>query len=209
MELEVLNRNGEKTGRKVSLPEEIVGITPNEHAVYLDVKRIRNGMRQGTHKAKERSDLSGSGTKLRRQKGTGFARVGDIKSPIFRGGARVFGPSPRDYSIKVNKKVQRLARKSALASKAQENKICVVEDLGFDEPNTKSFAQILSDLNINQESALFVTNEDDANLSLSLRNIPFVEEGKASKLNTYDILRFDTLLLCESSVEIITGNLKN
>lgn len=209
MELEVLNRNGEKTGRKVSLPDEIVGITPNEHAVYLDVKRIRAGMRQGTHKTKERSDLSGSGTKLRRQKGTGFARVGDIKNPIFRGGARVFGPKPRDYNLKVNKKVQRLARKSALASKAQENKIFVIEDLTFDQPSTKSFAQMLNDLSIDQNSALLVTNKQDVNLTLSLRNLPFVEEGKADKLNTYEILRFDTLLLSESTVEIITGNLKN
>ena len=209
MELEVLNKNGEQTGRKVKIDDSIVGIEPNHHAIYLDVKRIQAAKRQGTHKAKERSDLSGSGTKLRRQKGTGFARVGDIKNPIFRGGARVFGPKPRKYDLKVNKKVQRLARKSALASKVQDNQLLVMEDLSFDEPKTKEFQEVINNLELTGTSTLLVTRKNDRNLSLSLRNIPYVSEYEVNSLNTDAILRYNTLILSEGVVEDLQANLKN
>ncbi len=209
MELEVLDKNGEKTGRKVTLDDSIVDIEPNHHAVYLDVKRIQAGKRQGTHKAKERSDLSGSGTKLRRQKGTGFARVGDIKNPIFRGGATVFGPSPKDHKLKINKKVQRLARKSALAFKVQDKKLFVIEDLEFDQPKTKDFQQIIDDLELEGSSTLFVTDKRDKNLSLSLRNIPYVEENHVQTINTFTILRYNNLVLSEGIVSSLNENLKN
>jgi len=209
MELEVLKSNGEKTGRKVTLDDKIVGTTPNHHAIYLDVKRIQAGKRQGTHKSKERSDMTGSGTKTRRQKGTGAARVGDIKNPIFRGGARVFGPKPRKYETKINKKVQRLARQSALATKAKENRIYVVEDLKFDEPKTKDFQQVIDGLELTDATTLLVTNKGDNNLTLSLRNIPYVEEGHVQSLNTYTILRYNNLLLSEGIVDDLNANLKN
>ncbi len=208
MELQVISKNGEDTGRKVQLDDNVVGIEPNHHAVYLDVKRIQAGQRQGTHKTKERSDLSGSGTKLRRQKGTGFARVGDIKSPIFRGGARTFGPKPKDHGLKVNKKVQRLARKSALATKAQDNQIHVIEDLAFEEPKTREFQQIIDDLELAGKSILLVTNKGDQNLSLSLRNIPNIEEDHVNSLNTYSILRYNRLVLTEGVVNELNENLK-
>ena len=209
MELEVLDRNGEKTGRTVKLDDRLFGIEPDHHAIYLDVKRIQAGRRQGTHKAKERSDLSGSGTKLRRQKGTGFARVGDIKNPIFRGGARVFGPKPRDYKIKVNKKVQRLARKSALSSKMKDEQLYVVEDLQFDEPKTKEFQEIIDNLELTGVPTLLVTDKANKNLSLSLRNIPYVSEYEVNSLNTDAILRYNTLLLSEGVVNALQENLKN
>jgi len=209
MELEVLNRNGEKTGRKVEIDDSIVGIEPNHHAIYLDVKRIQAGQRQGTHKAKERSDLSGSGTKLRRQKGTGFARVGHIKNPIFRAGATVFGPKPRDYDLKINKKVRRLARKSALATKYQDNQLFILEDLQFDEPKTKAFNQVIHQLDLNANTNLLVTRKSDANLSLSLRNLPNVEEVHVGTLNTYSILRYNNLILTEGVVNELNENLKN
>ena len=209
MELEVLNRNGENSGRKVKLDDQIFGIEPNHHAIYLDVKRIQTNQRQGTHKAKERNEQSGSGTKLRRQKGTGFARVGDIKNPIFRGGATVFGPRPKDYYLKINKKVQRLARKSALASKYQDNQLFVVEDLSFDAPKTKDFQEIISQLEIADKTNLLVTRKDEKNVSLSLRNIPNVEEIHIQSLNTYSILRYTNLILSEGVVNELNENFNN
>ncbi|PSR05333.1 MAG: 50S ribosomal protein L4 [Bacteroidetes bacterium SW_10_40_5] len=201
MKLEVLNTQGEKTGRKVDLPDYIFGIEPNEHSVYLDVKRIRNAIRSGNHKTKERSEIRGSRKKLRRQKGTGFARVGDVKSPIFRGGGRVFGPKVRNYDIKINKKVQRLAKKSALSTKLSNKQLYVVEDFNLETPKTKDFAHILDNLEIDGNKSLFVNTEFGENTKLSMRNIPNVDEKDTKALNTYDILRYKTLVLTENSVE--------
>jgi len=201
MKLEVLNTQGEKTGRKVDLPDHIFGIEPNEHSVYLDVKRIRNAIRSGNHKTKERSEIRGSRKKLRRQKGTGFARVGDVKSPIFRGGGRVFGPKVRNYDIKINKKVQRLAKKSALSTKLSNKQLYVVEDFNLETPKTKDFAHILDNLEIDGNKSLFVNTEFGENTKLSMRNIPNVDEKDTKALNTYDILRYKTLVLTENSVE--------
>lgn len=208
MELEVLNYNGEKTGRTVQLDDALFGIEPNEHAIYLDVKRIHAGKRQGTHKTKERSDLSGSGTKLRRQKGTGFARVGDVKSPIFRGGATVFGPQPRSHAIKVNKKVQRLARRSALSSKLQANQLYVVEDIQMEAPKTKQFQTFIDNLSLSGQPTLFVTDQQNRNVSLSLRNIPEVHEHRARSLNTEAILRYQYVLLSERVVNDLQETFK-
>lgn len=208
MELDILNYNGEKTGRKAKLDDSLFSIEPNEHAIYLDVKRIQAGRRKGNAKTKERSDLSGSGTKLRRQKGTGFARVGDIKSPIFRGGATVFGPQPRDYSLKVNKKVQKLARRSAVAAKLQANQLYVVEDLDFDEPKTRFFAAFLDNLSLGGEKTLMVTNQQDSNVSLSLRNIPEVEEKEARSINTEVLLKYQYVVVSESAVNHLEATVK-
>lgn len=203
MELDVYKINGEKTGRKVSLETEVFGITPNDHAIYLDVKQIRANQRQGTHKSKERSEISGSTRKLKRQKGTGTARLGDIKSPILRGGGRVFGPKPRDYSFKLNKKVKRLARKSALAYKASEENIMIIEDFSFDMPKTKNYIQLLSDLKVSDIKTLLVTNEIDGNVLLSSRNIPGAKIKNAMDLNTYEVLNAKKLIFCESAVKTI------
>lgn len=208
MELEVINYNGEKTGRKVKLDDNLFGMEPNEHAIYLDVKRIQGNKRHGNHKAKERSDKSGSGTKTRRQKGTGFARVGDIKSPIFRGGATVFGPRPRNYGIKVNKKVRQLARRSAIASKLKANQLYVVEDLELSSPKTKTFQSFIDNLSLTGTATLMVTKDQNPNLSLSLRNIPYVQEQEAKSLNTEIILRCQYVLLSESSVNELQETFK-
>ena len=208
MQLAILNYNGEDTGRKANLDDSLFSLTPNEHAVYLDVKRIQAGKRHGKAKTKERSELSGSGTKLRRQKGTGFARVGDIKSPIFRAGATVFGPKPKDYSLKVNKKVQKLARRSAIAQKLQANQLFIVEDLELDSPKTKDFAQFLDNLSISGEKALMVTNRNSENLSLSLRNIPEVAEQEARSINTEALLKYHYVILSESSVSQLEETVK-
>ena len=208
MELEVLNYNGESTGRKVELDNNLFNLEPNEHAIYLDVKRIQAGKRKGTHKAKERSDLSGSGTKLRRQKGTGFARVGDVKSPIFRGGATVFGPRPKNYSIKVNKKVQRLARRSAIAAKLKAAQLFVVEDIPIDAPKTKEFQTFIDNLSLEGYSTLLVTDRQNQNLSLSLRNIPYVQEQEVHSLNTEVVLRYQYVLLSEGIVNNLQETFK-
>jgi large subunit ribosomal protein L4 len=202
MELAVVKINGEDTGRKVVLAESIFGIEPNDHAIYLDVKQIMANRRQGTHDSRERSDVSGSTRKIKRQKGTGTARAGDIKNPIFRGGGRVFGPHPRDYNSKLNKKVKRLARKSALTYKAQDNEIMVVEDFKLEAPRTKDYLKILADLKIDNTKTLLVVTEPDENLYLSARNIPNARVMRASSLNTYDILNGGKLVFTESAVKV-------
>ena len=208
MELEVYKINGEKAGRTIKLDDSVFGIEPNDHAIYLDVKQFRANHRQGTHSSKERSDLSGSTRKLKRQKGTGTARLGDIKSPILRGGARAFGPKPRDYSFKLNKKVKRLARKSALAYKVKEDGIMVIEDFSFDQPKTKTYLKMINDLKVNDVKTLFVSNEIDNNVFLSSRNIQGTRMKRAADLNTYEVMYAKKLILSESSVKTIEEILK-
>ncbi|MDR1557439.1 MAG: 50S ribosomal protein L4 [Tannerellaceae bacterium] len=203
MELSVLNIKGEDTGRKVTLNDSIFDIKVNDHAIYLDVKQYLANQRQGTHKAKERSELSGSTRKLIRQKGGGGARRGDINSPVLVGGARVFGPKPRDYSFKLNKKVKILARKSALTYKARTNEIIVVEDIVMDTPKTKEFISITKNLNVNDKKILLVLSEYNKIIYLSARNLQKTNVINASELNTYKILDAAGLVLTESSVAVI------
>ena len=208
MELAVYNIKGEDTGRKVTLNDEIFGIAePNEHAVYLDVKQYLANKRQGTHKAKERSEIAGSTKKLGRQKGGGGARHGDIKSPLFHGGGRVFGPRPRNYSFKLNKKVKALARRSALTYKAQNNQIMVIEDIKFDAPKTKEFVNITRNLKLEGQKLLLVLNGVERNVFLSLRNLPTASVITASDINTYRVLDNRMILVTESSVDAL-NNLK-
>ncbi len=209
MEVNVLNIRGEATGKTVNLDDSIFGIKPNDHAIYLDTKQYLANKRQGTAKAKERSDVSGSTRKLKRQKGTGSARYGDIKNPLFRGGGRIFGPRPRDYSFKVNKKIKRLARMSALAYKASSNNIIVVEDFNFDAPKTKEMKKISENLNLSNKKSLFVLAEQNKNVYLSSRNLPGVEVVTVSELTTYKIMDASTLVLAESSVEVLHNTFKN
>lgn len=208
MEITILKHNGEDTGRKVSLSDSIYGIEPNDHAIYLDVKQFLANQRQGTHKSKERAEISGSTRKIKKQKGTGTARAGSIKSPIFRGGGRVFGPRPRDYHFKLNKKLKVLARKSALAYKAKDNNIAVLEDLNFEGPKTKQFLDLLKGLDVSNKKTLLVLGDDNKNVYLSSRNIKRTKVVTADKLNTYDLLHADNLLLSESSLERIENLLK-
>ena len=205
MELSVLNINGENTGRKVTLDESIFGIEPNEHVVYLDVRQYLANQRQGTHKSKERSEISGSTRKLGRQKGGGGARRGDINSPLLVGGARVFGPRPRDYRFKLNKKVKQLARKSALSQKALENAIIVVEDFAFEAPSTKAFVNVLNKLNVSEKKQLFVLPSSNKFVYLSARNLKRTEVAIASNINTYGIMNSDVLVISEGSLEIISN----
>ena len=208
MELAVYNIKGEDTGRKVTLNDEIFAIAePNEHAVYLDVKQYLANKRQGTHKAKERSEIAGSTKKLGRQKGGGGARHGDIKSPLFHGGGRVFGPRPRNYSFKLNKKMKALARRSALTYKAQNNQIMVIEDIKFDAPKTKEFVNITRNLKLEGQKLLLVLAGQERNLYLSLRNVPTASVVTASDINTYRVLDNRMILVTESSVEML-NNLK-
>lgn len=203
MELEVLSISGKKTSKKVNLDENIFGIEPNNHAIYLDVKHYLANQRQGTSKSKERSEISGSTKKLKRQKGTGGARIGDINSPLLRGGGRVFGPKPRDYDFKLNKKVKQLARISALTHKAKESRIMVVEDFNFEEVKTKKMLEVLNNLKISDRKMLFVFSESNKNVYLSSRNLENVSVSTASDLNTYTILRTNRLILTESSLKEI------
>lgn len=203
MEVSVLNINGQETGRKVTLNESIFGIEPNDHVLYLDVKQYLANQRQGTAKTKERSELSGSTRKLGRQKGGGGARRGDINSPVLVGGARVFGPKPRDYGFKLNKKVKQLARKSALSYKAQENSIVVVEDFNLDAPKTKDFVNIAKNLKVDGRKALLVLPEVNKNVYLSARNLQQAEVMTASTLNTYKVLNADVLIMTENSLKAI------
>ena len=205
MELSVLNINGQETGRKVTLNENIFGIEPNDHVVYLDVKQYMANQRQGTAKSKERSEISGSTRKLGRQKGGGGARHGDINSPLLRGGGRVFGPKPRDYGFKLNKKVKILARKSALTYKEQENAICVLEDFSFEAPKTKEMVKIAKNLKVDGKKLLFVLPEANKNVYLSVRNLQRSDVIEASKVNTYKILNADVLVITEKSLEAIDG----
>ena len=203
MEINVLNINGQETGRKVTLNESIFGIEPNDHVIYLDVKRYLADQRQGTAKAKERSEHAGSTRKLGRQKGGGGARHGDINSPLLRGGGRVFGPRPRNYRIKLNKKVIALARKSALSYKAQENAIIVVEDFNFDAPKTKDFVNVTKNLNVEGKKLLVVMPEVNKNVYLSARNLQRSEVMLAASLNTYKVLNADVLVITENSLKTI------
>lgn len=203
MELAVYNSNGQETGRKISLSKDIFGIEPNDHAIYLDVKQILANRRQGTHKSKERAEIDGSTRKLKRQKGTGGARAGSIKSPVFVGGGRIFGPRPRDYSFRLNKKVKQLARKSALTYKALENGIVLVENFNFEKPSTKNYNSILSKLKVSDKKTLVVVPEMNENLYLSSRNLQRSKVVIASDLNTYDILNASSIVLFENSVQSI------
>lgn len=203
MEVSVLNIEGKDTGRKVTLNDSIYGIEPNDHAIYLDVKQYMANQRQGTAKSKERSEITGSTRKLGRQKGGGGARRGDIKSPLLVGGGRVFGPKPRDYDFKLNKKVKVLARKSALSYKVQEGAIIVVEDFTMDSPKTKSFIEIINNLKVDGKKALFVLPEVDKNVILSARNIERANVMLASALNTYKVLNADVMVVTETSINIV------
>lgn len=207
MEVSVLNIKGQETGRKVSLNDAIYAIEPNDHAIYLDVKLLMANQRQGTAKAKERSEVSGSTRKLGRQKGGGGARHGDINSPVMIGGGRVFGPQPRDYGFKLNKKVRQLARKSALAYKAQDNAIVVVENFTFDTPKTKSVVEIIENLKISGKKVLFVLPDSDKVVYLSARNIERVNVMAAAQLNTYKVLNADVMVVAEGALGVIEGNL--
>ena len=208
MKLEVVNSKGEKTGRKVELSDDIFGIEPNDHVIYLDVKRYLNNQRQGTHKAKQRNEIHGSTRKIRKQKGGGGARAGSIKNPLFRHGGRIFGPQPRDYTTKLNKKVKILARKSALAYKAKENKIIIVEDFDFEQPKTKSYLDVLKALELNGQKTLLLLNESKENVVKSARNLPNTEVNLAHSINTYNILNATTLLVMEGSIGSLNENLK-
>jgi len=208
MELSIFDKNGKDTGKKVALNDAIFGIEPNDHVLWLDVKQYLANQRQGTHKSKERSELSGSTRKLIRQKGGGGARRGDIKSPVLVGGARVFGPKPRDYSFKLNKKVKALARKSALSYKAKDNQIMVIEDLSFEAPKTKDFIALTNSLQVADKKILLVLPGQNKNVYLSARNLQKVNVINASDLNTYAILNCTSLILSESSVAVI-DNLLN
>ena len=203
MEINVLNIKGEDTGRKVTLNESIFGIEPNDHVIYLDVKRYLAAQRQGTAKSKERSEISGSTRKLGRQKGGGGARRGDIKSPVLVGGGRVFGPTPRDYSIKLNRKVKALARRSALSYKAQENSIVVVEDFTMDAPKTKDFVNITKNLKVEGKKVLLLLPEVNKNVYLSASNLQRAEVMMASTLNTYKVLNADVVVVTENSLKSI------
>ncbi|CDD82207.1 MULTISPECIES: 50S ribosomal protein L4 [Mediterranea] len=203
MEVSVYNINGQETGRKVALNESIFGIEPNDHAIYLAVKQYMANQRQGTHKSKERSEISGSTRKLGRQKGGGGARRGDINSPVLVGGGRVFGPKPRDYWFKLNKKVKDLARRSALSYKARENAIVVVEDFTFEAPKTKDFVEMTNNLKVSDKKLLLVLPESNKNVYLSARNIKRANVIIASDLNTYKVLEADTLVITESSLKSI------
>ncbi|WP_299822797.1 50S ribosomal protein L4 [uncultured Pontibacter sp.] len=202
MELSVLNIKGEDTGRKVNLSDAIFGLEPNEHAMYLDVKQYLANQRQGTHKSKERNEVAGSTKKIKKQKGTGGARAGSIKSPLFVGGGRVFGPKPRNYSFKLNKKLKEVARLSALSLLARDNKVALVESFTIDTPKTKELISILGNLNSTGKT-LVVTPSVNQNLVLSGRNIPKVKVATASDLNTYDLLNTDKLILVEESVNVL------
>jgi len=207
MKVAVLDINGKDTGRKAELSKDVFAIEPNNHAVYLDVKQYLANQRQGTHKAKERAEIAGSTRKIKKQKGTGTARAGSIKSGVFKGGGRMFGPRPRNYSFKLNKNLKRLARKSALSIKANENAILVLEDFNFDAPKTKNFTAILKALDIQDKKSLFVLGALNNNVYLSSRNFEGSEVVTNSELNTYKILNANKLVLLESSLEGIESNL--
>lgn len=209
MELAILNIDGKETGRKVSLNDSIFGIKPNDHAIYLDTKQFLANQRQGTHKSKQRGEVAGSTRKIKRQKGTGTARAGSIKNPLFRGGGRVFGPQPRFYGFKLNKKLKQLARKSALSYKASTNKIIVLEDFNFEAPKTKEMVKIGTTLNIGNKKSLFVLPEQNKNIYLSSRNVQGVDVITAGELSTYKIMKASTLVLVESAVDVLQATFEN
>jgi len=202
MQIEILNTKGKKTGRSVELPEEIFGIEPNEHVVYLAVKQYLAAQRQGTHKVKTRAEVQGASRKLHRQKGTGGSRKGNIRNPLYKGGGTIFGPKPHTYDIKLNRKVKDLAKISALSAKAKENAIMVVEDINLDAPKTKSFMDILGNLKAAEKKVMFITPDNNDTLQLSMRNVPSVLGVVLSDINTYDIVNSDVLILTEGAAKI-------
>jgi len=203
MELEVLDIKGNATGKKVKLDKDIFGIEPNDHAIYLDVKQYLANQRQGTHKSKERAEIRGSRKKVKRQKGTGTARFGDIKNPIFRGGGRTFGPRPRSYNFKLNRKVKELARKSALSYKVKNKEVMILQDFTLEQPKTKDFADIRKNLKVDDKKSVFVLNERNKNVYLSSRNLQNSKVVTISELTTYDIMNATALLLAESSLDVL------
>ena len=206
MKLAVHNITGKETSKKADLSKDVFGIEPNDHAIYLDVKQYLAAQRTGTHKAKERGDVKGSRRKIRKQKGSGAARVGDIKNPLFRGGGRVFGPRPRSYDFKVNKKVKRLARKSALTYMAKDKNIIVLEDFSFDSPKTKSYSDFLANFDLLDNKTVLVLAESNKNIFLSSRNLKKARVVLASELNTYDVMNANKLMIMESSINEIEKN---
>jgi large subunit ribosomal protein L4 len=209
MELAILNIDGKETGRKVNLNDSIFGIKPNDHAIYLDTKQFLANQRQGTHKSKQRGEVAGSTRKIKRQKGTGTARAGSIKNPLFRGGGRIFGPQPRFYGFKLNKKLKQLARKSALSYKASANNIIVLEDFSFEAPKTKEMVKMGNNLNIGNKKSLFVLPEQNKNIYLSSRNVQGIEVVTAGELSTYKIMKASTLVLVESAVDVLQATFEN
>ena len=207
MKVAVLDITGKDTGRKVELSKDVFGIEPNDHAIYLDVKQYLANQRQGTHKSKERAEIAGSTRKIKKQKGTGTARAGSIKSGVFRGGGRMFGPRPRDYSFKLNKNLKRLARKSALSIQANDKNVIVVEDFNFETPKTKNFLDVLKALELETKKSLFVLGNENASVYLSSRNLKKSKVIKASELYTYGVLNTNKLIITESSLEDINTNL--
>ena len=207
MEAKVLDFNGKDTGRKVQLSDSVFAIEPNNHAVYLDVKQYLANQRQGTHKAKERAEVAGSTRKIKKQKGTGTARAGSAKNPLFKGGGTVFGPRPRSYSFKLNKNLKRLARKSAFSIKAKESNIIVLEDFNFETPSTKNFINVLKALELENKKSLFILGDTNKNVYLSSRNLKASNVVSSSELSTYAILNANNLVLLESSLEVIEENL--
>lgn len=207
MELPVLQHTGEDTGRKIQLAKEVFGIAPNDHAIYLDVKHILANKRQGTHKAKERAAIAGSTRKIKKQKGTGTARAGSIKSPLFKGGGRVFGPRPRNYSFKLNRKVKKLARKSTLSYKAKEQSITILADFVLEVPKTKHYLNMLKSLALADQKTLLILSAVDKNIVLASRNLQKAKVTVADQINTYDLLNAKRLLISESAVASITQNL--
>lgn len=200
MELAVLKHNGEETGRKITLSDDIFAIEPNDHAIYLDVKQYLANQRQGTHKSKERAEIAGSTRKIKKQKGTGGARAGSIKSPLFRGGGRVFGPRPRDYSFKLNKKLKQVAKRSALTYKVKDNGLTVLENVEFDAPKTKNFISLIASLSLTDKKTLLVLPEINKNVYLSSRNLPKAKVITVDDVNTYHVLNADNLILCEGAL---------
>ncbi|MEI6312894.1 MAG: 50S ribosomal protein L4 [Bacteroidota bacterium] len=209
MKIKVLNIEGKETGREVNLSDDIFAIDPNNHSVYLSVKQFLANQRQGTHKSKERSEISGSTRKLHKQKGTGGSRKGDINSPLFRGGARVFGPKPRDYSFKLNKKEKNLAKKSAFSIKVKENNLIVLEDPNFDAPKTKNFIAVLNNLGIKKDKATLILGENNYNVYLASRNIPNANVSLADKVNIYDIMNANKIIVAESAIKALEANMSN
>jgi large subunit ribosomal protein L4 len=209
MEIDIYNIDGKKTSKKVSLEAEVFGVEPNDHAIYLDVKQYLANQRQGTHKSKERSEIVGSTKKLRKQKGTGAARIGSIKSPLLRGGGRVFGPQPRDYGFKLNKKTKRLARVSALSHKAKDGAITVLDQLAFEKPRTKAFVQVMKNLELDGQKVLVVVGDNSENVYMSGRNYPKAQVRQASDLNSYDILNSKRVVFTESALNQVQDKLKN
>lgn len=204
MQVDIINTKGEKTGRTIELPQEIFGIEPNDHVIYLAVKQYQAAQRQGTHKVKTRMEVKGSSKKLHKQKGTGGARKGNLRNPLYKGGGTIFGPKPHRYDIKLNRKVKDLAKMSALAYKAKENAIVVMEDVNMEAPKTKAFSGILKSLNIGKKKALFVIPEYDDNMYLSLRNVEGVNGSVLSDMNTYDILNANVLVMTEKAAKLFT-----